>query len=295
MRTGLQAAIAISTLVAAIPSPAMAETKAPYTGAAVTVVKAAKSCFADTIAVSGLVVPREEVPVRPEREGFLVSAVLVEAGDTVSKGQVMARLLPPGAPSGMAATALPAPIGGTVLKADATIGALASASPKAPALFPIIAGGEFELAAEMPTRHLGRLSPGQAAKVQLVGVGEVPGQLRTIATAVNAMSQLAQIRIFLGTNQALRVGAFGRAIIVTGQSCGVAVPLSAVLYGSEGAAVAVVRGDRVETRRVTVGLFSEGEAEIREGLTEGEMVVARAGAFVREGDRVRPVVSEPPK
>ena len=117
----------------------------------------------------------------------------------------------------------------------------------------------------------------------------------TIATAVNAMSQLAQIRIFLGTNQALRVGAFGRAIIVTGQSCGVAVPLSAVLYGSEGAAVAVVRGDRVETRRVTVGLFSEGEAEIREGLTEGEMVVARAGAFVREGDRVRPVVSEPPK
>ncbi len=295
MRTGLHAAIAISTLAMAISSPATAETKETYEGAAVTVVKAAKSCFSDTIAVSGLVVPREQVAVRPEREGFLVSAVLVEAGDTVSKGQVMARLMPPGAPSGTSATALPAPIGGTVLKAAATIGALASASPKAPALFQIIAGGEFELAAEMPTKHLSRLSPGQKARVQLVGIGEVAGQVRTVATAIDAKSQLAQIRLFLGTNEALRVGAFGRAIIVTGESCGVAVPLSAVLYGGEGAVVAVVQGDRVVTRRVTIGLFSEGEAEIREGLTEGEMVVARAGAFVREGDRVRPVVSEPAK
>jgi HlyD family secretion protein len=295
MRTGLHAAIAISTLAAALASPARAETKDTYEGAAVTVVKAAKTCFSDTIAVSGLVVPREEIPVRPEREGFLVSAVLVEAGDTVTKGQVMARLTPPGAPSGTAATALPAPIGGTVLKANAKIGALASASPKAPALFQIIAGGEFELAAEMPTKHLGRLSPGQTAKVQVVGIGEVPGQVRTIATAIDAKSQLAQVRLFLGTNQALRVGGFGRAIIVTGESCGVAVPLSAVLYGGEGAVVAVVQGDRVVTRRVTVGLFSEGEAEIREGLQEGELVVARAGAFVREGDLVRPVLSEPAK
>jgi len=104
------------------------------------------------------------------------------------------------------------------------------------------------------------------------------------------MSQLAQIRIFLGTHRSLRVGAFGRAIIVAGQSCGVAIPLSAVLYGAEGAVVAVVRDKRIETRQVSVGLLSEGEAEIREGLTEGEMVVARAGAFVREGDRVRSVV-----
>jgi HlyD family secretion protein len=41
-----------------------------------------------------------------------------------------------------------------------------------------------------------------------------------------------------------------------------------------------------------VGLIEEGQAEIREGLAEGEMVVARAGAFVREGDRVRPVAAD---
>jgi hypothetical protein len=43
-----------------------------------------------------------------------------------------------------------------------------------------------------------------------------------------------------------------------------------------------------------VGLLAEGEAEIREGLAEGDMVVARAGAFFREGDRVRPFVAGAP-
>jgi hypothetical protein len=58
--------------------------------------------------------------------------------------------------------------------------------------------------------------------------------------------------------------------------------------------VQVVRDGRVETRTVGIGLIEEGQAEIRDGLSEGEMVVARAGTFVREGDRVRTVTSDEP-
>jgi hypothetical protein len=32
--------------------------------------------------------------------------------------------------------------------------------------------------------------------------------------------------------------------------------------------------------------------EIREGVSEGDIVVARAGALLREGDPVRPVTSD---
>jgi multidrug efflux pump subunit AcrA (membrane-fusion protein) len=53
----------------------------------------------------------------------------------------------------------------------------------------------------------------------------------------------------------------------------------------------VVRRDRVETRRVEVGLMSAGQVEIREGLAEGDIVVARAGALLREGDPVRPITA----
>ncbi|MDB5628852.1 MAG: Secretion protein HlyD, partial [Tardiphaga sp.] len=82
-----------------------------------------------------------------------------------------------------------------------------------------------------------------------------------------------------------------RAVIKTGESCGIAVPLTSVLYGGAGTVVQVVRRDRVETRRVEVGLMSAGQVEIREGLTDGDIVVARAGALLREGDPVRPIIA----
>jgi multidrug efflux pump subunit AcrA (membrane-fusion protein) len=89
------------------------------------------------------------------------------------------------------------------------------------------------------------------------------------------------------------VGAFARATVVTGRREGPTIPLSAVLYRSgqeQGtASVQVVKDGVVETRRVTVGLKADGRAEIRDGLTPGETVVAVAGSFVRNGDRVTPV------
>jgi hypothetical protein len=87
------------------------------------------------------------------------------------------------------------------------------------------------------------------------------------------------------------VNSSGRAQIKTGQSCGIAVPLTAILYGSAGTVVQVVRRQRVETRRVEIGLMSAGQVEIREGIVEGDIVVARAGALLREGDPVRPVMA----
>ena len=51
----------------------------------------------------------------------------------------------------------------------------------------------------------------------------------------------------------------------------------------------VIRRGRVETRRVETGLMAAGQVEIKEGLQEGDIVVARAGALLREGDPVRAV------
>ena len=98
------------------------------------------------------------------------------------------------------------------------------------------------------------------------------------------------------TNRRLLVNSSARAMITTGKSCNnVAVPLTAVLYGSAGTVVQVVRRARVETRSVEVGLMSAGQVEIRSGLQEGDIVVARAGALLREGDPVRPVTAEAEK
>ena len=68
--------------------------------------------------------------------------------------------------------------------------------------------------------------------------------------------------------------------------------MSAVVYNPDTITVQVVANGIVETRRVKPGLTADGFVEIREGLAEGDLVVTRAGTFLRNGDTVRPVLAD---
>jgi HlyD family secretion protein len=254
-------------------------------GAAVTVLKAAKSCFSNLIEVSGIIIAREENAVRPERQGLKVAEVLADAGDTVTAGQTLARLnLPDGG-----TTLVQAPVAGLVSSSSAVIGAMASG--KGEALFSIIARSEYDLVGLVPTQYVTKLAVNQPASIRIPGAGDVDGRVRRIAPTIQPDSQLGQVFIGITTNRRLLVNSSGRALIKTGQSCSVAVPLTAVLYGTGGTVVQVVRRSRIETKRVETGLMAGGQVEIREGLLEGDIVVARAGSLLREGDPVRPVTA----
>jgi HlyD family secretion protein len=284
-RKWLALAVAALLCLASSPSLAADEADAPK-GAAVTVLKAAKSCFNAIVEVSGIVIAREETAVRPERQGLKVAEVLTDAGDTVTAGQTLARLtLPEGG-----VTQIQAPVAGLISSSSAVVGAVASG--KGEALFSIIARGEFDLVGLVPTQDVSKLAVNQPARIKVVGAGDVDGKVRRVAPTIEPNSQLGQVVISVTTNRRLLVNSSGRALIITGRSCNnVSVPLTAVLYGPAGTVVQVVRRARVETKRVEVGLMSAGQVEIRDGLAEGDIVVARAGALLREGDPVRPVTS----
>ena len=229
-----------------------ADEEAPPKGAAVTVLKAAKACFANIVEVSGTIIPREENQVRPERMGLKVAEVMVDAGDSVTAGQVLARLtLPEGGQ-----IAVQAPVGGVISASTASVGAMASG--KGEALFSIIARSEFDLVGMVPTRDIQKLQVNQTARIKVIGAGEVDGRVRRLSTTVEPNSQLAQVFLGVTTNRRLLVNSSGRAQIKTGQSCGVSVPLTAILYGSAGTVVQVVRraarrnaagGDRADVGR----------------------------------------------
>ena len=279
----LQAPVFATLLCLAHPCLA-AEEEAPK-GAAVTVLKAAKACFSDIVEVSGTVIPREETAVRPERQGLKVSEILADAGDTVTAGQTLARLILPEGGTAL----IQAPVAGLISSSSAVIGG--TASGKGEALFSIIARSEFDLIGLVPTKDISKLKVNQVAQIKITGSGDVDGKVRRVATTVEPNSQLGQVFISLTTNRRLLVNASARALIKTSQSCGVSVPLTSILYGSAGTVVQVVRRQRIETRRVEVGLMAAGQVEIRDGLVEGDIVVARAGALLREGDPVRPVTA----
>jgi HlyD family secretion protein len=278
------ATTAVLCCLAAQPSRAADEADAPK-GASVTVLKAAKACFPAIVEVSGIVRAREETAVRPERQGLKVTEILADAGDTVTAGQTLARLILPEGGT----LVVQAPVAGLIAQSSAVIGAIASG--RGEALFTIITRSEFDLIGMVPTRDLGKLKINQTARIKVVGAPEVDGKVSLVAPTVQPDSQLGQVSLQVTSDQRLLVNSSGRALIKTSQSCGVAVPLTAVLYETAGTVVQVVRRDRVETKRVEVGLMYGGQVEIRDGLAEGDMVVARAGSLLREGDPVRPVTA----
>jgi multidrug efflux pump subunit AcrA (membrane-fusion protein) len=255
----------------------------------VTVTPVESVCFSNTVQVTGVLAPSKEILVRPDREGMQISQVPVQTGQKVRSGQILVRLTPSeGMPGGNVEVTAPAE--GVITFSSAVVGAMASA--RGLPLFQIAERGEMELLAETPANTLQSLAVNQPAKIKVVGLDdELTGKVRRLPSAVDPTTQLGQIHLTITANDPrLRAGAFGRAIIDLGQRCGLGVPLSAVVYEAGGAVVQVVRDNRVETKLVRVGLITAGQAEI-EGVSKGEMVIARSGAFVRDGDRIRAVNS----
>lgn len=279
------AALLLATGLCGVAQPGLAADEVAPKGAAVTVLKAEKSCFAAIVEVAGILIPKEEIAIRPDRPGLKVAEVLVDAGETVTAGQTLARLT---APDG-GTVAVQASVAGLVSASSAVAGTVASG--KGEALFSIIPRSEFELVGQVPTSDLAKLKADQPARIKIIGVGELDGKVRRVASTVEPNSQLGQVFVTITSTRRLMANSYARALIKTGESCGVSVPLTAILYGGAGTVVQVVRRQRVETRRVEVGLMSGGRVEVREGLADGDIVVARAGALLREGDPVRPVTA----
>ncbi|HYF56156.1 MAG TPA: efflux RND transporter periplasmic adaptor subunit [Salinarimonas sp.] len=190
----------------------------------------------------------------------------------------------------LARTEIKAPTGGILNRKTARVGAAATAAGDP--LFRIIRDGEIELEGEITETQLPRIREGAPARVDADGEHQLDGRVRNVFPEVDRATRLGKVRVSLPRDPALRIGAFARGSIEVARRKGVAVPVNAVLYGTEGATLQVVANDRVETRRVRTGLSAGGLIEIREGLKAGEAVVARAGSFLRDGDPVRPVVAE---
>jgi HlyD family secretion protein len=116
--------------------------------------------------------------------------------------------------------------------------------------------------------------------------------VRLVSPEVDKTTRLGRVRVFLGSRPDLKIGAFARGTIETKQSKGVGLPATAVNYGAEGAHVQLVKDDVVHRQAVKIGLASGELVEILEGVSLEDIVVARAGTFLREGDKIRPATPD---
>jgi HlyD family secretion protein len=191
-------------------------------------------------------------------------------------------------------TQIKAPVAGVITARNAQIGAIASAAGQP--MFVLIRDGLLELRADVAEQDVLKLATGQPVTLRAVGLDrQLTGVVRLVDPTVEATTRLGRVRIALDTPEAVRSGLFAEAEILVHETQGLSAPVSAVASDTAGhQSVLRVDDSGVVTKiDVETGIRDGGMIEILSGLAEGDLLVARAGAFVRPGDKINPVQAAP--
>lgn len=185
-------------------------------------------------------------------------------------------------------TQVVAPVSGEVLERNATVGSIATAAGTP--MFVIVKDSALELKADVAESDLMRLAPGQKAIVNAVGAVEpLQGTVRMVEPTIDSTTRLGRVRVTVNDPTLVRSGMFAEATVIVAEHDAVAVPVTAVGSGPQGTTVMRVTNGDVARVVVKTGIRDGGFIEIVAGLSPGDVVVTKAGAFVRDGDRINPI------
>ena len=181
-----------------------------------------------------------------------------------------------------------APVSGEITHRNAVVGSVASAAGQP--MFTLIRDGALELSADVAEIDLIRIAPGQTVRMVAVGSPEpITGSVRLVEPTIDTSTRLGRARITIDTPENVRAGMFMDAEILVVERETVAVPVTAVGASAQGSTVMKVADGTVSRVLVKTGIRDGGWVEIVEGVAPGDTVVTKAGAFVRDGDRINPV------
>jgi RND family efflux transporter MFP subunit len=182
-----------------------------------------------------------------------------------------------------------APDDGIILTRTVEVGQTASASEP---MFRLSKGGEVEMRGQVAEQDLPLLKVGQDVNVKLTGTAAIyPGKIRLLGAIIDPATRLGMARVALTPDPNLRPGAFARADVTVSNAQRTVLPQTAILSDDRGSYVLVVNSqNKVERRAVRVSGMIQSGVTIAEGVAGRDKVVATAGAFLQEGDVVKPVL-----
>ncbi len=183
-----------------------------------------------------------------------------------------------------------APATGLVLSRNVETGQVVS---PAAVLFRIAEGGVLEMRAQVAEQDMARLKPGMPASITPVGsMTSYRGKVWLLDPVIDAASRQGIARIAINYEPGLRVGAFAKTVIASGETTRPVLPQSAVLADEKGNFVLVVGAEnRVERRPITTGVIGDQGVSIASGLNGSERIVLSAGVFLRPGEKIAPVMA----
>ncbi|MGF9691994.1 efflux RND transporter periplasmic adaptor subunit [Rhizobium sp. 0TCS1.26] len=189
-------------------------------------------------------------------------------------------------------TEVKAPVDGVVSVRDAKVGAIAAGSGTP--LFTMIRDGAVELVADVSESNIRRIRQGMPARITFAGARDtLPGTVRLVSPVIDPATRLGSVHIVVDANSGARSGMYGNARIIIEETTSLTLPQSAVTTERTGAIARRVDDNVVKQVSIETGIQDQGYVQILKGLEAGDLVVAKAGAFVRDGDRISPVPAEP--
>lgn len=190
----------------------------------------------------------------------------------------------------LARTEVKAPVAGEITARSAQVGAIASAAMP---MFSMIRDNALELRADVAEGDVLRLAPGQPVTLHLVGdTGPRKGTVRLVEPAIDTATRMGRVRITIDDAAGVRPGMYAMAEVLVAERETAAAPITALGVSAGGQTALKVTGDTARLVAVTTGIRDAGFVEILTGLAPGDQIVAKAGAFVRDGDRITPVAAQ---
>lgn len=195
---------------------------------------------------------------------------------------------------GLREASLLAPISGIVAKRHVLPGEKVSVEQQ---LLTIVDLARLELAGNVGTHEVARLSPGMAVQVQVEGVDRwVAGRLARIAPAAEPGTRSIGVTIELANpKETLRAGQYAMArAALADDTERLTVPAAAVGKTSGQDHVWVIEGGALARRAITVGRRDEreGRVEVLQGVTPNSQVLAARFDNLREGAKASVVAAK---
>lgn len=182
-----------------------------------------------------------------------------------------------------------APAAGLVIERTATIGAYADQQ----SLFRIAGDNRLEVAAEVSEQDVPFLEKGMEASFRLGDTESVAAKLRRAPAAIDSQTRTGEALFDLPRDPRLVSGMFLRGEVVTAERKALAVPQTAVRYDTGAPTVFLIVEEKAQRAPVVLGPRNGDWVAVLEGLEQGQLVAGSGGAFLQDGDRVRPVLEEP--
>ncbi|MES1158404.1 MAG: efflux RND transporter periplasmic adaptor subunit [Terricaulis silvestris] len=179
-----------------------------------------------------------------------------------------------------------APISGLVISRSVELGAMVDQQE----MFRIAGDNALEVSAQIAENDVLALQDAQTAAFDLADGSQVTGTLTRKPASIDSRTRTGEALFALPQNTKVRAGMHLSGELQLAARNALAVPQDAVLYDQGQAFVFVIDAQNLVTKTlVTLGMRDGDSVEITSGLTPGQHVVGAGAAFLRSGDRVRPI------